>query len=207
AEDLDDFERALDGPPLLLPHARWAENRAQRAGLKARVLAHEQVLHHAQVVEQADVLEGAGHPARDDRVRRQAPDLPALETNAPGVWWDEAGDEVEERGLAGSVRPDDADQLAGSDGERDVMRRHDPAKALAQSLDLEQRTPRPAGRLRARPRETHRRAPDRRGGLLLARERGDAPHRRPQPLPPEEHHQHEDEAKDQLERGDQLDPL
>src|SRR2546429_3479051 len=74
----------------------------------------------------------------EDGIRDVA--VTGVQTCALPIWADEAGDQVEERGLAGAVRPDDADQLAGSDGERDVMRRHDPAKALAQSLDLEQRT-------------------------------------------------------------------
>ena len=47
----------------------------------------------------------------------------------------------------------------------------------------------------------------RRGRLLLPAERGDPPHGRPEPLPPEQHHQDQDQAEDQLEGGDELDLL
>ncbi len=171
------------------------------------MLADEQVLHHAQVVEEPDVLEGPAHPPGHDLVRRPPADLVTLESDAPRIRRDEPGDQVEQRGLARAVRPDHADQLARPDGQRDVVGGRQSAEALAQPLDLQQGAAGPARGFRARPRQIQDGAARGRGGLLLARERGDLPHRRPQPLAPEDHHQDEDEAEDQLERGDQLDPL
>src|SRR6185437_13648093 len=58
----------------------------------------------------------------------------------------EAGDAVEDRGLAGAVGPDDRRDLARPGAERDVVDRHQPAEAHGQVLDLDQ------GRAHALPR-------------------------------------------------------
>ena len=50
-----------------------------------------------------------------------------------------AGEQVEERGLAGAVRPDDRVQAARLDGEADVLHRHEGAEGFAQALCLEDR--------------------------------------------------------------------
>jgi hypothetical protein len=71
-------------------------------------------------------------------------------------------------------------------------------------VDLQQRALAAPG-LGARPRQIHHGPARRRRRLPLEGERRDAPHRGPQPLAPEEHHQDQDEAEDQLERRDELD--
>ena len=51
--------------------------------------------------------------ARDQPVDRQAGDVLALEADAPAGERHDAGDAVERRGLAGAVRAEQADHLAG----------------------------------------------------------------------------------------------
>src|SRR5207244_7311418 len=50
-----------------------------------------------------------------------------------------AGDAVEERGLAGAVGTDEADDLARLDGERDLLVGEQAAEALRGGLDAQQR--------------------------------------------------------------------
>src|SRR5690606_13288462 len=50
----------------------------------------------------------------------------------------EAGEAVEDRGLAGAVRADDGRDLARPGGERDVVDRDESAEAHGQMADLEQ---------------------------------------------------------------------
>ena len=50
-----------------------------------------------------------------------------------------AGDRPEKRGLAGAVRADERDRLAGLDGKRDAAHRLELAVARLEPLDREQR--------------------------------------------------------------------
>jgi hypothetical protein len=58
-----------------------------------------------------------------------------------------AGDHAEQRGLAGAVRADDADDAAGRQLERQVLDQQPVAEALVQALGLDDVSPRrgPAG--------------------------------------------------------------
>ena len=55
----------------------------------------------------------------------------------PAVGPDEAGEEVEDRGLAGTVGPDERHDHALAQGEREVVGGHDATEALRQPGDLE----------------------------------------------------------------------
>ena len=116
-----------------------------------RVRADQHVVEHAQVAEHAAVLEGAREAERGELLGRQAGDVAAREVDAAGVRRVEPGDEIEQRGLAGAVRPDDADQLALGDGERQRVDGGDAAEAARQPLDLAGSAPshRPHQALRA----------------------------------------------------------
>ena len=48
----------------------------------------------------------------------------------PGARREKAADQIEERGFAGAVRPDDRAQLALGDAERDVLHRDETAEAF-----------------------------------------------------------------------------
>ena len=128
------------------------------------VLRDHQVLEHGHAAEQADVLEGArdprmlgdlvvGHaleqvelpstvvlPLAVDRGRRSET-APGVERHGdpPLGRLVEAGDAVEDGGLAGAVRADQRGDVAAADGEGKVVDRHQAAEAHGQMLDREDR--------------------------------------------------------------------
>ena len=90
--------------------------------------ADQDVLQHGEGGEQADVLEGAGDAGGQDLVRRQAEQLAALEADGAAGGGHEAGDDVEEGGLAGAVGADDGDDAAVGDGDVDLLSATRPPK-------------------------------------------------------------------------------
>ena len=96
--------------------------------------AHEHVLDRRHLVEEADVLEGAADAVLDDLVGRQAGELVPVEHDAPGRGHVHTREHVEERRLAGSVRPDERDDRPAWDREVDIVRRHEPTELLADAL-------------------------------------------------------------------------
>src|SRR5258707_1269986 len=93
-------------------------------------LEHRRIAHH--------LLGGA---ARDHLavVRAQAMDRLALEDDLPGIGRVYAGDHVEDGGLAGAVRADQAVDVALGNLERRVVHRAQAAERFADAADLEQR--------------------------------------------------------------------
>src|SRR5438067_225037 len=81
---------------------------------------------------------GARDPAADDAVRRRAQQAAPVEDDLAVVRPVEPRDQVEDRRLAGAVRPDQPDDLALTDVERDVVDGNDPAEAPRQLLDRKQ---------------------------------------------------------------------
>jgi hypothetical protein len=90
---------------------------------RAELAAEHQVVEDREVLEQLDVLEGPRHPEGGDPVRRHPDDLRAPEAHGPLLRPVHARQHVEDRGLPGAVRPDDREQLARPDGERDAVDR------------------------------------------------------------------------------------
>src|SRR5882672_7703450 len=72
-------------------------------------------------------------------MRRRAGDVIAVEHDASRTRRERAGEEVEERGLAGAVRPDDRVQRADLDAQAHRVHRGERAEALGQALGLEKR--------------------------------------------------------------------
>src|SRR5581483_10226212 len=70
------------------------------------------VLMHAQVREGPRDLIGARYTKARDAMRRQLLDLPTGEGNAAGIGAVMAAHDVDERRLAGAVRPDEPEDLA-----------------------------------------------------------------------------------------------
>ena len=90
-------------------------------GQERRALSsHGEVLPHGEVVEQLRALPGSGEPALRPRVRRQPREIVPVELDA-ARGTDERGDRVDERRLAGAVRPDQPDQLALLDDDVDLV--------------------------------------------------------------------------------------
>src|SRR6185295_17948401 len=89
--------------------------------------------------EQREVLESAADAERGDAVRRRLEERAAFEGDPPVAERVEARQAVEHRRLAGAVRSDEADDVAGGDDERHPVERDDPTEADRHILDLEQR--------------------------------------------------------------------
>ena len=83
-----------------------------------------------------------------------AGDVLAVEQHLPGVGGDQAGDDVEAGGLAGAVRPEQADGLAAVQPQRDVAQHRAAAIVLGQTPGREGGSP---GRRPLRGREPRRR--------------------------------------------------
>src|SRR5262249_33284358 len=127
--ELDHLQHLLgDAAP---PAAERAEH-----GADPRGASHLDGLGHAQALERARDLERAREPPPDDRVGAQAGDCLTIERHASLVRASEAGDDVEERCLAGAVRTDDEQQLPARDLEADAVERSQTAEALGDRIDF-----------------------------------------------------------------------
>ena len=129
------------------------------------MLRHQQVFEHGHAGEQADVLEGAGHAGgasdlealhafeKEKRAARRLAPLPAA-SGEPGQrlegglrpvrqrdaafgWLIEAGDAVEDGGLARAVRADDGGDLAAARGKGEPVDGGEAAEAHGQMLDAQ----------------------------------------------------------------------
>ena len=102
----------LPGRRLLAAELRPAQDRGERARLGPAVAADQDVLQRRHVGEQPDVLERPGDARLDDLAAAWAAGpLPSNDDLALGGQV-QAGEAVEERGLAGAVGADQADDLA-----------------------------------------------------------------------------------------------
>jgi hypothetical protein len=119
-------------------HVRGAQGLPQRvlAGLPAVEGDGERLLDGEGRVEPG-VLERPADAPAGPLVGRQRGDVDAVEQHEAPVGLGDAGDDVEEGGLAGAVGPDDADDLAGLDHEGHVVDRPDAAEADGDTPQLE----------------------------------------------------------------------
>ena len=114
------------------------QRRARAPVVRDQRLLH--VLEHGHRAEGLGDLEGAADAQAPDPARRQPDQLAPRQADAAGIGPDLAVQAVEAGGLAGAVRPDQRQKLAGL--ERESRRRPPPATPpirLAQALDLEHR--------------------------------------------------------------------
>ncbi len=100
---------------------------------------HAQIVGHRQGRERARQLEAARHAAAGALVREHAVDRLAVEPHAAGLVVERPADAIDQGRLARSVGSDQADTLAGIDGEIDAVEGNESAEALAHTLHLEQR--------------------------------------------------------------------
>ena len=105
---VEELRRALVRLALLAPDPRRAQDAPDDPALQAAVHADEDVLERRHLLEEADVLERPADAALRGGVRRRAGDVPAVEHDAARGRLVDPGDHVEERRLAGAVRPDQA---------------------------------------------------------------------------------------------------
>src|SRR5262249_6318731 len=119
---------------LLRPWRGQPDHAAHEAARRPHVTRDHHVLKGRELAEQANVLKRARDAEGGDAVRRQACDVAALVAQAAGRGRGEAGDEVEQRRLAGAVGPDQAEELAAGHGEGHPAHRDDAAEAARQGL-------------------------------------------------------------------------
>ena len=117
------------------------------AGELARILggrgsqecADHDVVEHGESGERLHDLEGAADAGGADLVRAQAVDGFPLENNFAGVRGIDAGDHIEDGGLAGAVRADQAVDVALGDLERRRVHRTQAAERFADRAHFEKR--------------------------------------------------------------------
>jgi hypothetical protein len=101
--------------------------------------AGHHVLEDRHVGDDLDDLERPRDAELADPMGSEAGDVPPVVAYAPDVGPVEARDAVEERALSGAVRPDDADDLPLAHREGDVVVGEEPAEALGDAADVEER--------------------------------------------------------------------
>src|SRR5690606_35118743 len=107
-------------------------------------LRDHEVLERGHPGEEPDVLEGARDPgllgdAEPFHLLEEVDPVGMVQREAPRGRLVEAGEAVEDRGLAGAVRADDRGDLALVGGERKIRDGNEAAEAHDEVLDLEQR--------------------------------------------------------------------
>ncbi|MCY1305955.1 hypothetical protein D9M70_557870 [compost metagenome] len=117
-----DFGAAVTGFRLAPPRAKTARD--------------EQVLKDCQLFEGLRDLEGPPHARKTARHRRRSGDIHAAEADRAAVGGDVAGNQIEQRRLAGAVRPDDAQRLTLADRKADLVGDGQRAEALRDPLEL-----------------------------------------------------------------------
>ena len=129
--DAELVEQALD----LAPHRA----RGRCAGSSQRLGADEDVLGDRQIREQRGLLEDDGDAGRVRLRGRVEDDLLAVDQHPPAVGPVHAGEDLDERRLAGAVLADERVRLAAAQLDPAVLERAHRAEALARVVDHEQR--------------------------------------------------------------------
>src|SRR5579863_8457512 len=102
--------------------------------------ANKNIVAHAQWAKQRDILEGAADAQSDHAITAEVLQRTALKLDVAFTEAVEAADAIEQRGLAGTVRTDQAADLAIADIERHAAQGDDAAKAHRDVRNAEQRT-------------------------------------------------------------------
>ena len=133
-----DAERPLGELRLAVAAGAAADQRGGQAFAGLALAVEHQVLEHAELREAAGELEGAHQATRDEPVGREAADGLAGQPDLAAIGPVEAGDDVEQGGLAGPVRTDQAGEAAGLDAEIDAVEHLDAVEATRQPADREE---------------------------------------------------------------------
>jgi hypothetical protein len=89
------------------------------------------------VEEEAKVLKGAGDPSVGDRIRREPDQALSLEMEVSLIRLVDTGDTIEQGGLAGTVRPDNGQDLVFLDFKIDSGQGLDSPEAHKELVDLQ----------------------------------------------------------------------
>src|SRR2546425_5335062 len=132
AEQLGDLERAF-------LHLVVSGQRREQAG-PAPESGHDRGLERLEdreVGKDLDELEGAGHAEPRQAHRADAADLPVLEAHGARARPRDAGEDVDQRRLAGAIRSDDRDELARVDPEAHAVEGAELSVELPEPVRLE----------------------------------------------------------------------
>ena len=107
--------------------------------MRADMPPDHDVFEYGHLGKKADVLEGSGDARLGHFVHGCGGVGLAVELEAPGIRGVEAGDDIEEGGLAGAVGSDQAVDLTALDRDADIGERLQTAEALVGTLHQQQR--------------------------------------------------------------------
>src|SRR5204863_3009442 len=107
----------------------------QRGGV-VPVPADQKILQHRRMLEELDVLKCARDTELGNAVRRNIHQLAILEQDPPARSGVQQPDQIENRGLARTIRADDREDFAAFYLERDIIHGDHAAEVDAQVLDL-----------------------------------------------------------------------
>ena len=96
------------------------------------------VFEYGETAEQQVELESPHHPLPGNQVGTHSGDVLALKVNLSSGRLEKSGDEVEQRRLAGTIGPDDAEDFPFVDVKVEPIDRIHAAEALLQVVDLKQ---------------------------------------------------------------------
>ena len=133
----DAFERGLRRSAQAVVAPRVIPETERVTGM--RLHRERDIVERGEIAEQRSDLERARQPEVAVAIGRQCGDIAAIEADSAAVRGDLAGQQADQRGLAGAVRADDGVEFAARDVERDGVRGDDAAEALGQPFDLQQR--------------------------------------------------------------------
>ena len=143
----DAFEQGLGARMCVgfLPdRRRQAQDGAENTAGGPRVSPDQHILQRGHFGKQADVLERARQPRLQDLMRLAAVDADSAQAHFAAIDGVEAGQGIEQGGLARAVGSDEAENLARIDLQRHIGQRLQAAESLAYAGDAQQRTHLPA---------------------------------------------------------------
>src|SRR5438477_9764368 len=137
AEEIDGGMDLRLGGALGPKCARPERHGSQHAAPRPVVRPQQDVLPDGQLRKDPDVLKGTGHPLVGNAMRGQPDELPAEQADGSRRWSQDAGNQVEDRGLASAVRPHEADDLTLVDVDVEAVDGRQAAKSARQAADLQ----------------------------------------------------------------------
>ena len=117
--------------PLLTGHAPRSEPGGQQAFPTLPGGYDHEVLEHGHARQLMGDLEGAHEAAAEQFMRRPSGDLLSIQLDPAGIGAHETGQDIEQRRLAGAVRPDQPENLAALEGEAAIVYGPDAAEGFA----------------------------------------------------------------------------
>ena len=138
SRELQHLLRFLQEVRFLVADPLGTKKGADGPRLPLQLVGMGDVFEHGEAAEQQVELESPHHPQPGDTVGTHSGDVLALKVNLSGGRFEKSRDEVEQRRLAGTVRPDDAEDFPFLDVKVEPIDRVHAAEALPQVVDLKQ---------------------------------------------------------------------